>query len=174
VAKDHALIEPFMLALRDSVAAGVLFTRSTRAGALLARNARHLRNAGAKIRSLELYSRTRRVGEAATITSVQANLLALRRTLGDNRHEPPAARIRILPRVETIIDSPTTERSLVTCVPLLKALASSVAVLEADAAPLSSAVGFFLALRLCLDQSFAELTIAVRSSIQSSLGRRFR
>jgi len=174
VAKDLALIEQFKLALRDSIAAGVFFTRSTRAGALLARNAQHLRNAGAKNRSLELYSRTRWVGEAAKITSVLANLLALRRTLADNRHEPPAARISILPRVETIIDSPTTELSLATCVPLLRALASSVAVLEADAAPLSSAVGIFLALRLCLDQSFAELPIAARSSIQSSLGRRFR
>jgi len=84
VAKDLALIEPFKSALRDSIAVGVFFTRSTRASALLARNAQQLRNAGAKIGSLELYSRTRWVGEAATITSVLANLLALRRTLADN------------------------------------------------------------------------------------------
>ena len=71
------------------------------------------------------------------------------------------------------MDSPTTEPSLAKCVPFLKALALSVAVLEADAAPLSSAVGIFSALRLCLDQLFAELPVAARSSIQGSLGRRF-
>ena len=54
VAKDLALIESFKSALRESVAAGVLFTPSTRADALLARNAQQLRNAGAKIGSLEL------------------------------------------------------------------------------------------------------------------------
>jgi len=68
--KDLAKLEPFRSACVNAVNIVVFCTRSTRAMAMILANVQQQRMSGEKVPFLHNYSRTRWVGETASIASV--------------------------------------------------------------------------------------------------------
>jgi len=170
VAQDAARLNPFSTALRRALGATISFMRCGRARALHASTVAVMSNPGQRIQCLKSHSRTRWAGEAVTISAVQENLPALRRTLLSNAHSDNPFPV---PDSLTAALEPTSRDSIHQSTPFFKVLAAAVALLEADAAPLSSYAGLFDTLRSTLDTFFLELPLAARVGLQSSLSPRF-
>jgi len=171
VGKDLAAIEPFRAARINAVIIIVFFTRSTRAMAMLSANVQQLRTAGERVPYLQTYSRTRWVGETASIASVVGSIGALRRTLSDNIRIRP--RVAIPAAVTAAVNEPGPLAEMGRALPFLKMLSKCVATIEADSAPLSTVAGVFCALRLCLSSCFSDLPVATRTAIQASIAARY-
>lgn len=108
------------------------------------------------VRGLQAYSRTRWYGQAATIAAVQKNKPALRHTLftntvADNTFDVPTT---VNEALEALSRAPIGQST-----PILKALTAVVALLEADAAPLSSYAGVLACVRLSWDTIFLEISL---------------
>ncbi|KAK1860866.1 hypothetical protein I4F81_003452 [Pyropia yezoensis] len=86
-------------------------------------------------------------------------------TLSDNPFDVPATVIEALEAPSRAAIGQST--------PFLKTLAAVVALLEADAAPLSSYAGLFACLRSSLDTNFLEISPATRAALQRSLTTRY-
>jgi len=105
-----------------------------------------------------------------TISAVQENLPALRHTLLSNADsENPFP----VPASVTAALEPASRETIGQSTPFLKVLAAAVALLEAEAAPLSSYAGSFATLCSSLDTFFTELPLAARERVQRSLCARF-
>jgi len=170
VALDATRLHLFSAALRHAVSATVFFMRCGRARAMHASTVAVMSQPGRRIRGLKAYSRTRWAGEAVTISAVQENLPALRHTLlsnaGSGNPFPVSASV-------TAALEPASRETIGQSTPFLKVLAAAVALLEAEAAPLSSYAGIFATLRSSLDTFFTELPLAAREGVQHSLCARF-
>jgi len=172
VAQDAARVPQIALALWAALLVTVFFSRSTRARALLKAARAGLEvGGGRRVGSLRAYSRTRWAGEGATIAPVGANLPALRHTLLENTHS--AVPFEVPGSVAGAIRSPTISESMDACTPFLALLARLVAVLETDAAPLSSYAGVFGCLRAALANRFVPFAVGSCQQLQAPLGRRF-
>lgn len=171
VAQDAAKFQPFALALRSSLSATVFFLRCGRPRTLHAATVSNLVEPGRRrIRGLQAYSRTRWVGEAGTIAAVEENIPALRHTLfsntlSENPFDVPTSVTEALKQPSRAAIGQST--------PFLTTLAAVVAVLEADAAPLSSYAGLFACLRSSLDTHFSELPPGTRAGLQRCLSARY-
>jgi len=171
VGKDLARLEPFRSARIDAVTIIVFFTRSSRAMAMLLTNVHQLRVSGEKVPFLRTYSRTRWVGETASIASVIGSIAALRRTLSDNVHARPA--VVIPPAVTAAGQGAGLLAGMERAMPFLRLLSKCVASIEAENAPFSTGADVFCALRLCLSTSFPDLPVDTRTAIQSSIAARY-
>jgi len=168
--KDLAKLEPFRSARVNAVTIIVFFTRSTRAMAMLLTNVQQQRLSGEKVPFLQTNSRTRWVGETASIASVVGSITALRRTLSDNVHVRLA--VDIPPAVTAAVQGAGPLAGMERAMPFRKLLCKCVAIIEADNGPLSTVAGVFCALRLSLSMSFPDLPVATRTAIQSSIAAR--
>jgi len=148
----------------------IFFMRCGRARALHSSTMAVMSNPGQRIGCLKSYSRPRWAGEAVTISAAQEYLPALQHTLLSNAHSDNPFPV---PESVTAALEPTSRHSIHQSAPSLKVLAAAVALLEADAAPLSSYAGLFATLRSALDTFFLELPLAARVGLQSSLSARF-
>jgi len=172
VAQYAARVPQIALALRAALLVSDVFTRPTRARALLEDVRAGLQvGGGGRVGSLRAYSRTRWAGEGSPFASAGANLPALRHTLLENTHS--AAPFEVSGPVADDIRSPTIPKAMDACAPLLSLLARLVADLEAYGAPLSFYVGVFGCLRTALANHFVPLAVGLRQQLQTSLGRRF-
>jgi len=89
--KDFAEIEPFRGARINAVIIIIIFARSTRAISRLSVHVQQLRLAGELVPYFQTHSRTRWVGETASIAPVVGSIGNLQRILSDD--------VRIRPRV---------------------------------------------------------------------------
>jgi len=170
VAQDAARLNPFSTALWHALSATIFFMRCGRARALHVSTVAVMSNPGQRIGCLKSYSRPRWAGEAVTVSAAEENLPAMRHTLlskanSDNPFPVPDS-------VTAALEA-TSRHSIHQSTPSLKVLAAAVALLEADAAPLSSYAGLFATLRSALDTFSLELPLAARVGLQSSLSARF-
>ncbi|KAK1868717.1 hypothetical protein I4F81_011200 [Pyropia yezoensis] len=171
VAQDVAKLPPFSLALRNSLCATVFFLRCGRPRTLHADTvARSVEPGRRAVRGLQAYSRTRWVGEARTISAMEENIPALRHTLFANTLS--ANPFDVPDSVTEALEAPS-RAAIGQSTSFLKTLAAVVALLEADAAPLSSYAGLFATLRSSLDTHFIELPPTTRAGLQRSLSARF-
>jgi len=76
--------------------------------------------------------------------------------------------------VADAIRSPTISEAMDACTPFLARLAHLVAILGAEAAPLSSYEGVFWCSRAALANQLVLLAMGSRQQLQASLGRRFK
>jgi len=171
VDKDLARLEPFRSASIDAVTIIGLFTRSSRAMAMLLTNVHQLGESGETVPFLRTYSRTRWVGETASIASVIGSIAALRRTLSDSVRAGPA--VVIPPAVTAAVQGAGRRAGMEREIPFLKLLSECVASIEAENAPLSTVAGVFCALRSCLSTSFPDLPVDTRTAVQSSIAARY-
>ncbi len=157
VAQDAATLLPFVMDLRPRLAITVFFLRCARPRALPgAPMLTCLEPRRRPVRGLQAYSRTRWYGQAATIAAVQENKPALRHTLftntvADNTFDVPTT---VNEALEALSRAPIGQST-----PILKALTAVVALLEADAAPLSSYAGVLACVRLSWDTIFLEISL---------------
>jgi len=100
----------------------------------------------------------------------EENLPAMRHTLLSKANSDNPFPV---PDSVTAALEPTSRHSFPQSMPSLKVLAAAVALIKADAAPLSSYAGLFATLRSALDTFFLELPLAARVGLHSSLSARF-
>ena len=171
VAQNAAKLEPFASALRHSLNATVFFMRCVRARTEHERTVATMAVPGQPpIPSMQPDSHTRWAGEAATVVAIQANLIAMRRTLFSNTLLTPP--FDIPSSVVQALEAPSRD-AIGRSTPYLKTLAAVVALLEADAAPLSSYAGLFATLRSSLGTHFLDLPAGTRAALQLSLSARY-
>lgn len=171
VGKDFSAIEPFQASRINAVIIVVPLTRSTRGMTLLLASVQKLRMAGEHMTYFETYSRTRWVGETASIASVVGSISTLRSTLSDKFHV--RKRVAIHAAVTVAVNEPGPHAGVERALPFLRMISMCTATIEVDRAPLSTVAGLLSALRLCLSSCFSELLLATRSSCHTDVDGRW-